>query len=168
MVPSEFIGWNNFFTQFAQTDYWYVFNCFPKFSVEEALLIHYHYDLVMEILLFTYYCINPTMEKVSFTLYPNSLVIKMVLLVILKIQRWRYYFPHSTLRTWRWRYHIAEYYSSTGRAEQVPSISHVWPVPNVYTCITCRTVRTKSQCKSRIKAFCFAVLLVKYLKANET
>jgi len=105
-------------------------------------------------------------EKASLTLYFN-LVIKMVLRVILRIKRWRYYFPHSTLRTWRWRYHTAECYSSTGRAEQVPSISHVWHVPNVYTCIMCRTGRTKGHCKNEIKAICFTVILMTYLKVTE-
>jgi len=98
----------------------------------------------------------------------------MVLRVILRIQRWRYYFPHSTLRTWRWRYHTAECYSSTGRAEQVPSIWPVWHVPNVYTCITCRTCRKKVHCKSEIKAICWIkidqlmslALLCNYLMLN--
>jgi len=105
-------------------------------------------------------------KKASLTLCLN-LVIKIVLRVILRIQRWRYYFPHSTRRTWRWRYHTAECYSSTGRAEQVPSISHVWHVPNVCTCIMCRTGRRKVHCKSEIKAICFTVILVTYLKVTE-
>jgi hypothetical protein len=117
--------------------------------------------------IFSYYRSNPMVAKASFTLHPNNLVIKTILRVILRIQRWRYYFPHTTLRTWRWRYHTAECYSPTGRAEQVPSISHVWHVPNVYTCIICRIGRTESHCKSGIKLICFTFILATHLIVNE-
>jgi hypothetical protein len=114
--------------------------------------------------IFTCYRNNSMVEVTYFTLYPNNLVIKIFLLVALRVQRWGYYFPHFTLRTWRWRYHTAQWYSSTGRVNKSRP-SHTSGIFQMYIlAYSADLVERKRQCKNGIKVICFAIVLEKYMK----
>jgi hypothetical protein len=106
-------------------------------------------------------------DRTYFTLYPNNSVIKTFLRVTPRIQQWRYYFPHFTLRTCRWRYHTTQCYSSTGRVNKSRPSNTSGILQMYILANSAELVEWKRQCKSGIKVICFASVLVKYMKVND-